>query len=244
MDYEQLYANGNESEIWDRLCDLDFVREPQFLDAARSIAREAMRRTRRNIERLALKWEQAGHRFGYEWAGQWAAKYVATAPPLLDKPHASDLAALDRYEHEKGPLPIVLRAFYEVIGAVNFVGDVADGWPEPEILDPLQVQAFLPQLAGLLEDQTDEIVICPDNCHKYFRSGVGSLTVQVPSSSFDAVLRFEDGELEIDGAPLTFGRYLRDSILKRGGIGPVAGFNDDAPDPSLIAFLTQDLEPF
>jgi hypothetical protein len=244
VDYQEAYSQGNEAETWDWLCALDNVRETHHLYAARSVAREAMLRVRHNVELLIPRWEIAGHRFGYAWAGRWAADDVKRAPPLLARPDHVTLAALGRFEDARGPLPIVLRAFYEVVGAVNFVGDVADGWPDREILDPLQVEDFVPQLPGLLQNETDQIVICPDHLHKYFVSGVGALSVRVPSTAFDPVLVFEDGDLEMDGRPLTFGRYLRYVVLKRGGIGLIAGYNDDAPDPSLIASLTCGLQPF
>jgi len=259
VDYQQAYSNGYESEVWEQLSDLD-VRDPQLFDVATSIARQAMLRVRHNIQLLIARWESAGHRFGYSWATGWAAgvggklhyvdgrpglpDYIVNVPPLLAEPDQETLAALRQYEDVKGPLPIVLRAFYEVVGAVNFVGNVASGWPDREILDPLQVQEFTPQLQGLLANVTDEVIICPDHLHKYFVSGVGDLVVRVPSPTFDPVLRFEGGDLEWEGHPLTFGRYLRYVILKRGGIGLVAGDNDDAPAPALVASLTEGLQVF
>jgi hypothetical protein len=243
MDYVNDYMSGKESAVWDRLCELGIVR-PELNQAARWVAMEAMRRARRNIEQLISRWQARGHKFGYEWAGAWAMSHVKAAPPLLGNPTATDLELLDQYERERGPLPIALRAFYEVIGSVNFVGTIAKGWPNREILDPLQVEAFSARLPALISSQTDEVVICPDQLLKYFVGGVGPLTVTVLSNSFDPVLRFEGGDLKINGTPLTFGRYLRDVILNRGGIGPVAGYNDDAPDPALTSFLTQGLEFF
>jgi len=244
MDYVHAYSNGNEAEVWDRLCALESRRDQDLSEALRWVATEAMRRVRRNIERLIPRWEARGHKFGYDWAGACDARYVEKAPPLLGNPTAADLESLDAYERARGPIPIALRAFYEVIGAVNFVGRVANGWPDSEILDPLQVEAFSQQLPALLSEEAWDVVICPDHSHKYFISGADAFTVQLPSQSFDPVLRFESCDLELDGAPLTFGRYLRHSILNRGGIGLVAGWNDDAPDPTLVAFLTQGLEPF
>lgn len=244
MDYVSAYSSGNEAEVWDRLCAVGSRRDPILSEALRWVAMEAMRRARRNIERLIPRWEARGHKFGYDWAGAWDARYVEKAPPLLGNPTAADLEPLDRYERARGPIPISLRAFYEVIGAVNFVGRVASGWPDREILDPLQVEAFSMQLPALLSEEAWDVVICPDHLHKYFISGVDAFTVQSPSPSFDPVLRLDSCDLELDGTPLTFGRYLRHVILNRGGIGLEAGCNDDAPDPSLVAFLTQGLEPF
>jgi hypothetical protein len=245
VDYLEAYLRGNEIETWDRLCALDNIRETSHFDAARAVAMEAMFRVRRNVELLIPRWEAAGHRFGYAWASSWAwvAKDVKAAPPLLAQPDDLSRAALSRFEEAKGPLPIVLRAFYEVVGAVNFVGRVANGWPDAEILDPLQVEEFAPQLPALLEWDS-QVDICPDHLFKYFVAGVGPMTVRVPAAVFDPVLVFDDGDLELDGTRLTFGRYLRQVILERGGIGLVAGYNNDAPDPSLISMLTQGLEPF
>lgn len=244
MDYLDSYLQGNESQAWDQLCELDDARDTNTFDAARSIAREAMVRVRRNVEMLIPRWENAGHKFGYAWAGAWASDYVRKAPPLLAQPGQETLAALNQYERERGPLPIVLRAFYEVVGAVNFVGDVAKGWPDRETLDPLQVEEFAPQLPRLLADEPHHVVICPDHLLKYFVAGVGPLTIQVPSAAFDPVMQFEGSDLDWEGKPLTFGRYLRTVILERGGIGLIAGCNDDAPDPALIASLKLGLPPF
>ena len=246
MDYVNDYSNGNEADVWDRLCTAGNIGH-DLNQAAGWVAMEAMRRARRNIEQLILRWEARGHKFGYHWAGARAASDVKAAPPLLGKPTAADLELLDQYERERGAIPVALRAFYEVIGAVNFVGTVAKGWPNHEILDPLQVEAFSAQLPALLSAQTDEVVICPDMLLKYFIAGVGPFTVKLPSQCFDPVLRFQGGDLTIEdrigGTPLTLGRYLRDVILNRGGIGLDMEYNEP-PDPALTSFLTKGLEPF
>jgi hypothetical protein len=239
------FCAGRRDEVWKHLSDLgEAVREPKVFADAQAVAREAMARVRRNVEVLIARWQAAGHRFGYEWAGAWASDCVKKAPPLLWTSTPEDILALDQFEREKGPLPIVLRAFYEHVGAVNFVGTIAEGWPDEEALDPLQVERFTPQLPDLLLGEVDEVLICPDFLHKYFISGVGGETVRVPDPCFDPVLVFEGEELQWEGQPLRFGRYLREVILRRGGIGLTAGCNDDAPDEDLLAALIKDLEEF
>jgi hypothetical protein len=57
------------------------------------------------------------------------------------------------------------------------------------------------------------------------------------------VLQLDGDDLEFFGRPLTFGWYLR-LILNRGGIGLVAGYNDDPIDPDLLNYLTEGLQPF
>jgi len=106
MDYVHVYSNGNEAEVWDRLCALESRRDPDLSGALRWVAMEAMRRARRNIERLIPRWEARGHKFGYAWAGAWTAKYVEAAPPLLGNPTAADLVSLDEYERARGPIPM------------------------------------------------------------------------------------------------------------------------------------------
>ena len=48
-----------------------------------------------------------------------------------------------RLEQRIGPLPLSLRAFYEVVGEVNFVGDIPDAWHDwrsvPDSLDAIYV---------------------------------------------------------------------------------------------------------
>ena len=195
---------------------------------ARWVAIEAMRRARRNIEHLILlrrgdissATNGPGH--GLRRMFRRHRRYWAGRLQLI-------LNCSINMNAKEGRSRLPFTAFYEVIGAVNFVGTVAEGWPDREILDPLQVEAFSAQLPALLSAQTDEVVICPDPLIKYFIGGVGPITVQLPSQSFDPVLRFEDGDLEMDGRPLTFGHYLRDVSLNRGGIGPTAGYNNDTP---------------
>jgi hypothetical protein len=80
-------------------------------------------------------------------------------------------------------LPIALRAFYDVVGSVNFVGKIASGWPDECTLDPLQVLAFSPQVEGLVRGEWDTVEIAEDPCHKYLYSGLDSLVVSVPGFS-------------------------------------------------------------
>lgn len=257
MDLFQAYCAGRELEVWKRLCAKgEKVGSPRHIEPARQVAIEAMKRVRRNIRKLIPRWKKAGHRFGYRWlrrnrpaspeGRKWLAQFIkyATAVPLLGNPTKGDLKSLERFEQTKGPLPIVLRAVYEVIGAVNFVGDIAPGWPDMEILDPLQIRPFAPQMKRLMTGETDQVDFFDDHLIKYDIAGVGPSTVPIHPFVFDPVIHFEGQGLIYHGEPLTIGLYLREVILKRGGIGLVAGWNNDAPDPDLIKSLTKDLVPF
>ena len=139
---------------------------------------------------------------------------------------------------------MTLRAFYEVVGAVNFVGEPPKAFPDREILDPLQIEPFGPQMPMLCSGESSEVVLCADPLLKYFIGGVGPITLRVPDACFDPVLIFEGEGLKWNGIPLTLASYLREVILRRGGIGLIAGCNDDGPDASLTASLTDGLTLF
>lgn len=244
MTWLERYRREDPSRVYRELVALgDGVRDPAVLPGALAVAREAAARIAIDVALLSERWQDLGFEFGYEWAGAWAAEEVLRAPPHLGEVGPDDLAALDRFEAEVGPLPLALRAFHERVGAVNFVGEPCEpesGWPDQESLDPLQVEAFTPQLERLLASGGERaLVVCPDFLHKFFLSGVGSLSVPVPAAGFDAVITFEGEPFYWNDEPLLFLEYLREVILRRGGIGLM----DDPPRdlirqlvPGLVAF--------
>lgn len=238
MNWLKRYEQGQREAVWDELCALGYdVRSPTVLAEAREVARAAMRIVRSNIEVLVPRWESAGYEFGYDFMGDWAADEIAEAPPLLGSPTAEDVAVLDEFEAKIGCLPVTLRAFYEVVGAINLVGQPPDGWPDLEEFDALQIDQF----TGLPEDLGSgmELHICPDHLHKVFVSGAGSLTTPVPDAAFDATLNFEDGPLRLEGEVLQLGRYLRLCLLE--GVG--AGIAGSGPTVEMRE-LASALQPF
>jgi len=240
------YASGDHTAVWNELACIQDIANSSFKHEAQTIARLAMQRVRRNIEVLISRWQNRGHVFGYHWVGQGMRRCisdVALQTPLLGKPDPNDIAALDRCEREIGPMPMAFRAFYEIVGGVNFVGRVATGWPDDCTLDPLQILAFAPQLAGLIERKWDSVEVAEDPCHKYLDGGVSSLYLPLPSNTFDSPILFEDGPLILNEMPLTLGSYLRFVILEHGGMGLSAGYTDPL-DPELVEYLTAGLEEF
>lgn len=201
------------------------------------MAREAMSVVRTDVKELIGRWRSAGYRFGYDFAGGWVGDEVASAPPLIGAPTDQQLAALDRFEASAGALPVVLRAFYEVVGAINLVGEPPAGWPALEELDALQIAGFSEE--PLETDDGFELHICPDHLHKVFISGVGSLATPVPDSGFDAALYFEGEPLVLDGVKLTLGHYLRLCLLEGAGAG-VAGSGPTVE----MRELASELRPF
>lgn len=263
------YKSGEHEQVWDELRELgEEVRDREYYDDALAVARETMKRVRQNCETLIPRLQSLGWRFGYDWANPSAQNDVSRQPPLLGEP--VPLVTLDKIEASNGTLPISLRAFYEIVGAVNFVGTPfkRPNWPSIEDgLDPLYIagieQAFDPANAEEVDaeasdagDESEppsgrEIEIAPDFLHKYFISGAGSLTIELPNSHADAPLMFEGEPLPFNDSECTLVQYLRNA-MKGGGflvftseLDWGVGEGDRGEDPTEdLAFLTEGLLPF
>lgn len=260
LSFYERYLAGECEQVWDELCTLKGdVRNPPYFNDAVAVARETMRRVRLNCETLILRLQKLGWQFGYDWAPKWADREaeISRHPPLLGTPTPN--VVLDNIEANNGLLPISLRAFYEVVGAINFVGTPFDRphWPGQEYgLDPLYIagvdQAFghlryewdknaaalrtLEQGDALVTPHSGQVEITPDFLHKYFISGVGSEYISIPTEHADALLMFEGGPLQFGGRDLTFVRYLRYAML--GG-----GFLAFMPDSPWNTYMEEMGEP-
>jgi hypothetical protein len=261
--FHERYIAGEYEQVWDDMCSLGpDVRKPTYFDDAVAVARETMQRVRRNCEMLIPRLQGLGWRFGYEWAGDWAAEEVARQPPLLGEP--TPVEVLDNIEANNGLLPISLRAFYEVVGAINFVGRPFDrpNWPGiQDGLDPLYIagveQAFGHQRFEWDESTSrvraidtgnayvtpwpGEVEVAPDFLHKYFISGVGSDYIEIPAAGADAPLMFEDGPLQIEDRDLTFVRNLRYAMRGGGFLAFLPGWEPDVMPLEDLAYLTEGL---
>src|SRR5262249_27112487 len=123
----QRYERGEHQRVWHELTELGSqVWEDGPLRAeAWAVARETMTRVRANVERLVSRLRGIGYLF-------------TTTPhaPLTGQ----EVALIDEYEEECGSfVPLSLRAFWEVGGAVDFRGR-HPGWPA-RYYDPLQIYA-------------------------------------------------------------------------------------------------------
>ena len=140
---------------------------------------------------------------------------------------------LKRLEQVTGPLPLSIRAWYEVVGGVNFVGDhqgwytlITEGVRERENdvfdnggyylhplaeLDPLFLYPLDEQRVALMEQsrQVDPqrkqlfLDLWPDEAAKYLDPVRDYAQVTLPSSTVDAVLHGAWNDL-------TFVEYLRE----------------------------------
>lgn len=331
-DFLERYQRGEHEQVWDELNALgEQVGAGSLHDEALAVARETMRRARRNIEMLIPRLVAVGYHFGYGWIQPYARErlvrpYHAAYDPatgkyahkVLMEPHVPDdfaigyrvayedrlemareqpplftpandveekLAQLERniaagqlapsnhiqelqrelrakpsapaliaeLETLMGPLPHSIRAWYELVGGVNFVGDHAQ-WREflPEAvpmdeydylnpmceLDPLAIYALDERRLAhyrrwMKPDETRfRLTLAEDGTGKYLDAGpryFRKITLPQPTSD----------------APFTHGgqyfvAYLRD-CFQWGGFPGWARF-ESRPEEDL-AFLTQDLLP-
>lgn len=141
--YLERYLAGEHEQVWDELTALGAVvrQEPVYRDAL-AVARETMRRVRHNIETLIPRLRASGYAFGYEGPRGRAIPAGLRYPPFTP-PAANISGTVAALESRAGILPLSLRAFYEIVGGVNFVGEPpATGSPwctAPEDLDALYV---------------------------------------------------------------------------------------------------------
>jgi hypothetical protein len=150
--YLERYMAGEYERVWDELVALGAeVREEPLYSDALAVARETMRRVRHNIEMLIPRLQTMGYQLGYGWAH--GRDFPSGPPdPIFSPPPPNVAEILAELEAYAGALPLSLRAFYEVVGAVNFVGEppttLLDWHAVPGGLDALYVYP----IAGTLED--------------------------------------------------------------------------------------------
>ena|SRR5258708_5020770 len=106
--YLARYRTGESSAVWAELVALgSAVRSPAYFDDAYGVAIETMHRVRHNVEAVHERLRQVGYEF-------WVPDHVHVAPS------ANAPAMLAEIEHLRGPIPLSLQAFYEVVGSADF----------------------------------------------------------------------------------------------------------------------------
>lgn len=211
--YLERYMAGEYEPVWTELVALRAAvrAEPLYTDAL-AVARETMRRVRYNIETLIPRLETLGYVFGYGWVDPDEDTWAKANPPPFSAPPRDVEARLLDFERRAGVLPLALRAFYEEVGGVNFVGTPPEDWADtawwheplrsdgdPDAkrygLDPLFVYPFEEVEAcqhGLGEPgKPFAVPIAPDHLMKFHISGLDDYTVKTPNAAIDARLRLE-----------------------------------------------------
>jgi hypothetical protein len=193
-----------------------------------------MRRVRRNCEVLVTRLRAAGYVFGIYADG--SRGYTSDGP--LVPPSAGTHSDIEELEERVGPLPLSLRAFWEEVGSVDFVGRHR-AWLAGR--DPLVVyppEGALAEIEMLEVDEDEpgplEVPLAPDDLHKDNVSGGDAYAIALPDPCADSMVLNERHNLLL--VP-----YLRLAILGWGGFPGLGGQKTPfAPLEGLIAGL----EPF
>lgn len=147
--YLERYRDGEHEEVWAELVGLgERVRDEPLLSDAYAVARETMRRARRNVETILPRLESIGYRLGILWSPlslDAKGRYVYGEQPywkdltpafVPSSPGTRDV--LKKIEQVGGTFPLSLRAWWEEVGEVNLCGYHPD-WSERSGCDPLLV---------------------------------------------------------------------------------------------------------
>ncbi len=152
-----------------------------------------------------------------------------------------------------GPLPLSVKAFYEIVGGIDLYGANPD-WDD--FYDPLMVASGAETLQDLYdqrkwhEDEVQQgkpaqpftLYYAPDPLAKEGMSSVGSNYVTAPFPAADAALWFEGGPIDV-----MFVQSLRNAFQWGGFqvlVTPGSGFEaDNPPPPTDLAALTAGFLP-
>ncbi len=170
--------------------------------------------------------------------GRATSRHTPVTPHV--PPGAGVRTEIAKFEKEFGPLPLSLRAFYEVVGEVNLVGHHPSLAPRDSRVapDPLVVYAFDEGAVEYDEDDDDgetpsAITIAPDDLHKADTSGGDPYEMAIPDPR-------ADGELLNERHNLFFVDYLRLCF----SFGGFPGYDGSERVPPEIATLSAGLIDF
>ena len=218
------YRAGEHRAVWEELVSLgSSVREDPVAADALAVTYETMHRVGQNVRTLIQRLGTIGYRFA-------------------EKSHASPASAkqVRAFEKEFGTLPLSLRAFHEVVGEVNFIGNHPgiDPRGNPVAPDPLVVYALDEGIVEFDDDDDDgerptALTIAPDDLHKANTSGGDPYEMAIPD------LR-ADGELLNERHELFFVDYLR-LAFRFGGF---PGYEGRSTTPVELKQLAADLIEF
>jgi hypothetical protein len=132
-----------------------------------------------------------------------------------EPPPANTAKLLARLEKKVGALPLSLRAFYEVVGSVDFIGSHPSlaplrsaSCPDPLVIFALEdVLAYLDSIDG--DDDDHRVMLAPDDIHKAGESGGEPYEMAAPDPR-------ADGEMLNERHELRFVEYLR-LVFRFGG---------------------------
>jgi hypothetical protein len=235
------YLRGEHGPVWNELRSHEAL-GGDLLEEARAVAKETMYRVSHGADILAERLAALG----------WVPLYGE----LRTRPRVEDLEVMRRIEEiTDAPMPVSLRAFWEVVVGINFVWDYESGGPpdlgldlpmdemDPVCVDPPEVithvfEEWEEQRSGVDPELTDpfSLDLAPDYLHKAAISGGGPYAIELPFLGADPVLANEAHELP-------FVDYLR--LCFRWAGFPRLERHADRPDVrEFLKVMGTGLEPF
>lgn len=159
------------------------IRDEPLYGDAQAVAHAIMQRARHNVALLIPRLHELGYRF-VDPERVWVPPTPATRQML------------DDLEEQYGPLPILIRAWFDVVGMVNLMGahpklsrcaDVDWDGSDDRDGDPLVVEV-LPIGIKYMDRHPPFLAFpfAPDSAFKALESGGGSLGILIPNAAFDA----------------------------------------------------------
>jgi hypothetical protein len=225
------YVAGEHKAVWSELWarGADVRTDPLAADAL-AVAYETMHRVRDNVTKIVARLAAMGYQFT---TPEGRARSRDDAHVL---PNARTAKRVQRLEKEAGALPLSLRAFCEVVGAVDLIGRhpslaPARGSVTPDPLVVAGVEELLSEV-GAWEDD-DVLALAPDDLHKANVSGGDPYAIAVPDPHADGVLLNERHEI-------LFVDYLR-LCFRCGGF---PGYEGQENPPAEIQELQRELLAF
>ncbi|HEY8714664.1 MAG TPA: hypothetical protein VIM00_04745 [Candidatus Acidoferrum sp.] len=220
------YAGGEREKVWKELVELGgaALGEKHAADAL-AVAYETMERAQLNVRTLIQRLRSADYKFQSE----------PHTPP-----DSHIWKTLQKLQKATGLLPLSLRAFYHVVGSVDFMGTHPALDPKGAAFapDPLVVYGAEDALQQFDDFEPDEgggmqLILAPDDLHKANVSGGDPYSISVPAPVADTIVESEPNSLY-------FVEYLR-LVFAWGGF---PGWkNGDAMLPQEIEILRKDLLP-
>jgi hypothetical protein len=175
------YMAGEHAAVWSELMAAgSAVRsDPRAADAL-AVAYETMSRVDANVRTLVTRLAEIGFEFTTPDGARRRSKDAHVAPD------ARAAKRIQRVEKSVGPLPLSIRAFYEVVGSVDLIGRHPSLAPRTGSVapDPLVVIG-LDEAASELEDEDGALILAPDDLHKSNVSGGDPYEIAVPDSAAD-----------------------------------------------------------
>jgi hypothetical protein len=240
--YLKRYLAGEHEQVWSDLVALGSAALTSP-DAA-AVAQETMRRVAQNVRTIAERLRRIDYRFVYPGSeGGFLVFGKAKAHDPHVPPSAGSAKLIGELEElVGGPIPLSLRAFFEIVGEINFNGGhsviaPADSDVTPDPLMVCSVEDAVAMVDGMDpgDGEPARIEFAPDALHKANVSGGGPYFIDVPAEAADVMV--QDAPQEC-----TFVEYLRDSILRWGGFPGWAHAGRTVPDE--IAELRSGLVEF